>query len=250
MEYDMVYRQMQDFFSGVNQNFSLMEDPVDMHVQMSYFESSYRVRDGVNEVDLLARKDELTDPEVAVEKKKALLVQMAGVASPEVYRVLEGYAKEPDKDLEGWAKMAVQENRMLLESHLLDSQPVFISTGLGGKGNKLRYFVVLFYKESDDLKPFQKKIVQDEISYALQKYDSELENLNFSSKYATMLVVVPLSSDIARMFRSAIEECNQFGDFLAPEFVVTNMKELSDAEINEAMTANYPITDDDFPSVD
>ena len=251
MEYDNIYRQMQHFFSGMNpKNFSLMQDPVDMHVQMNYFETSYRMKEEFKEADVLARKDELFSPDVPVEKKKKLLVQLASVPSPEVYRVLESYAKEPDKELEGWAKMALQENRLFLESELLDNRQVFISTGLGGKGNKLRYFVVLFNKENNDLKPFQQKIVQDEVSYALQRYDSELEKINFSSRYTTMLVIVPISSDIAKMFRDAIEECNQFGDFLSPDFVVTNMKELSEAEINEAISANHPITDDDFPPVD
>ena len=251
MENDNVYRKIQEFFGGLNNNFSLMEDPVDVAVQMNYFETSGRQRGNVKEEDLMTQKDKLFDPNVSADKKKILLVQMASVPSPEIYRVLESYAKDCDIEMKEWAKLALQENRLLLESHLLDSRQVFISTGLGGKGHKLRYFVVLFNKNSSDLKPFEQKVVQDEMSYALQKYDSELEKLNFMQHYTTMRVVVPISSDLTKLFREGIEECNQFGDFLSTDFIVTNMKELSEEEINDALSGNQDIiTDDDFPPVD
>ena len=252
MESENVYRKIQEFFGGLNNNFSVMEDPVDVAVQINYFETSGRTRGAVNEEEVLVRKNELFDPQVSLEIKKALLVQMAGVPSPEIYRVLENYAKTPDAGLKDWSKMALQENRLLLESHLLDDRQVFISTGLGGKGNKLRYFVVLINKNSDDLKPFQQKVVQDEMEYALQKYDSELEKLNFMQHYTTMRVVVPICSDLTKLFRDGIYECNQFGDFLSTDFIVTNLKELSEEEINEALSENHydAITDDDFPPID
>ena len=252
MENESVYRKIQDFFGGLDNNFSLMEDPVDVSEQMNYFETSGRTRGTIKEEDMLVRKNELSDPEVSLEKKKKLLVQMAGVPSPEIYRILENYAKDPDTELKDWSKLALQENKLLLESHLLDNRQVFISTGLGGKGNKLRYFVVLINKNGDDLKPFQQKVVQDEMEYALQKNDSELEKLDFMHHYTTMRVIVPICSDLTKLFREGINECNQFGDFLSPDFIVTNMKELSEEEINEALSTNHydAITDDDFPPID
>jgi len=251
MENDNVYRRIQEFFGGLNNNFSLMEDPVDVAVQMNYFETSGRLRGNVKKEDMLAQNDKLFDPNVSADKKKILLVQMASVPSPEIFRVLESYAKNCDADMKEWAKLALQENRLLLESHLLDNRQVFISTGLGGKGHKLRYFVVLINKNNSDLKPFEQKVVQDEMSYALQKYDSELEKLNFMQNYTTMRVVVPISADMTRLFREGIDECNQFGNFLSTNFIVTNMKEMSEEEINEALSGNHNmITDDDFPPVD
>jgi len=252
MESENVYSKIQEFFGGLN-NFSVMEDPVDVVEQINYFETSGRTRGSFKEEDILVRRDELFNPHVRLVKKKILLVQMAGIPSPEMYRALETYAKNPDADLKDWSKLALQENRLLLESHLLDNQQVFISTGLGGKGHKLRYFVVLINKNRDDLKPFQQKVVQDEMQYALQKHDSELEKLNFMHHYTTMRVVVPIRSNLTKLFREGINECNQFGDFLSPEFIVTNMKELSEEEINEALSTKHDHIvdfDDDFPPID
>jgi len=250
MEGENVYNKIQEFFGGLNNNFSLMEDPVDVVTQMNYFETSGRMRGSYKEADILAKKDQLYDPDLFVEDKKKLLVQMAGIASPEMYRALENYAKNPDPDLAEWAKLALQENKLLLESDLLESSQVFISTGLGGKGHKLRYFVVLINTDGNDLKPFQQKVVQDEMKYALQRYDGELEKLDFMHRYTTMRVVVPISSDLTKVFREGIDECNQFGDFLSTEFIVTNMKELSEEEINDAISGGQdPFLEDDFPPV-
>ena len=252
MENENIYRKIQDFFGSLNQNFSLLEDPVDVKTQVKYFETSSRMSGDFTEAEMLSRKDELFDSAVTVENKRALLVQMAGIPSPEIYRVLEEYAKNPAEELKDWSKMALQENKLLLESHLLDNHQVFISTGLGGKGRKLRYFVVLINKSGNDLQPFQQKVVQDEMQYTLQRYDSELEKLNFMQRYTTMRVVIPLSSDLTKMFREGIEECNQFGDFLSSDFIVTNMKEMNEEEITEALSPNNstPDDDDDFQPVD
>jgi len=251
MEGENVYRKIQEFFGGLNNNFSLMEDPVDVTLQMNYFEASARIRGKFKDEEVVARKDDLFDAKLPVENKKILLVQMAGIPSPEIYRTLESYAKNPDTDMEEWAKLAMQENKLLLESDLLDRRQIFISTGLGGKGHKLRYFVVLINKNGDNLKPFEQKVLQDEMQYALQKYDSELEKLDFKRQYTTMRVIVPISSDLTRLFREGIDECNQFGNFLSHDFIVTNMKELSEEEINEALSGNQNIDfEDDFPPID
>jgi len=250
MENENVYNKIQEFFGGLNNNFSLMEDPVDVVTQMKYFETSGRMRGSYKEADVLAKKDQIYNPNLFIEDKKKLLVQMAGIASPEMYRTLENYAKNPDPELLEWAKLALQENKLLLESDLLERSQVFISTGLGGKGHKLRYFVVLI--NNNDLQPFQQKVVQDEMKYALHKHDSELENLNFMPRYTTMRVVIPISSDLTKIFREGIDECNQFGNFLSNEFIVTNMKELSEEEINDAISGGgqTPFFEDDFPPIE
>jgi hypothetical protein len=253
MDNDDVYRKIQDFFGNMQDNFSLLEDPVDVAVQMEYFDTCGKVRGKFKEEDILAGKDELLNPTLSIDEKKQLLVQMAGIPNPEIFRTIEAYAKNPDSELKEWVQLALQENRLLLESHLLDRRQVFISTGLGGKGHKLRYFVVLINKEGGDLQPFQQKIVQKEMEYALQRHNSELEKLSFLNDYTTMRVIVPISSDLTKLFREGIDECNQFGNFLSNDFLVTNMKELNEKEIKEAINSkNDPADelDDDFPPID
>jgi hypothetical protein len=253
MDNEDVYRKIQEFFGNLQDNFSLLEEPVDVAVQMKYFDTCGKVRGTLKEEEILAKKDDLLNPELSVAGKETLLAQMAGIPNPEIYRVIEAYAKNPDGSLKEWVQLALQENKLLLESHLLDRRQVFISTGLGGKGHKLRYFVVLINKVRGDLQPFQQKVVQDEMEYALRRHDSELEKLNFMNEYTTMRVIVPISSDLTKLFREGIDECNQFGNFLSNDFIVTNMKELNEHEIKEALDARNDDTEtleDDFPPIE
>ena len=51
---------------------------------------------------------------------------------------------------------------------LLDEHQVFISTGLGGKGKKLRYYVVFLNKKTDEmLNATQQKLLKDELIFEL-----------------------------------------------------------------------------------
>ncbi|MDR3093954.1 MAG: hypothetical protein LBU62_04850 [Bacteroidales bacterium] len=252
MDNESVYKRIQDFFGNMD-NISLLENPVDVTVQMQYFDLSGKVRGKQSNKEILAHKDDLFNSEITIAKKKKLLAQMAGIPSPEIYRTLETYAKQPDETLKEWAQLALQENKLLLESDLLECPQVFISTGLGGKGHKLRYFVVLFNRVGGNLQPFQQKIVHEEMEDALKRHNSELEEVHFMDNYTTMRVVVPLTSDLTRVFREGIDECNQFGNFLSNDFIVTNMKELSSTEIKEALdTKNEALSEleDDFPSIE
>ncbi|MDR1672789.1 MAG: hypothetical protein LBS09_04915 [Bacteroidales bacterium] len=253
MENDDAYSKVQEFFGNMQGNFSLLEDPVDVAVQMRYFDTCGKVRGTLKDEDILEKKDDLANPDVSTEEKENLLAQMAGIPNPEVFRAIEAYAKNPDEPLKEWVQLALQENRLLLESHLLDKRQIVISTGLGGKGHKLRYFVVLINKDGGDLQPYQQKIVHDEMEYALRRHDSELEKLNFMNDFTTMRVVIPISSDLTKLFREGIEECNLFGNFLSNDFIVTNMKELNENEIKEALNSKNNATkelEDDFPPID
>ena len=66
-----------------------------------------------------------------------------------------------------------------------------------------------------------------EITYA------EIEKIDFLGQFATLVVMVPLKVALKDVFRSAIIECNQYGDFMKSNFIITNVKELNLAEIKD-----------------
>ena len=125
---------------------------------------------------------------------------------------------------------------MLIQSSLLDEQQVFISTGLGGKGQKLRYYVVFINKNRQTiLNTTQQKLLKDEVIYELKKNDGEFESMDFSEGFSTVLAMVPLQADLKNLFRNIIDECNQYGNFLNEDMIVTNVKVLSKSEIIEML---------------
>jgi hypothetical protein len=179
------------------------------------------------------KKELIFDGNIPEVERKNLFAQLASLEDVEAYRTIERYLKSASSGLRNWAILALQESRMLLESRLLDENQVFISTGLGGKGAKLRYFVVLIPRLAEPLTGLQQKIVRNEFEISLRKREAEIENLNFPGHYATLLVIIPLRVPLKEVFHEAIRECNQYGNFLRSNFIVTNVRELGLDEIED-----------------
>jgi hypothetical protein len=60
-----------------------------------------------------------------------------------------------------------------------------------------------------------------------------MEEVKFSGYIATILLLLPMNRSLKQVFQEAIEECNQYGDFLENDFIVTNVKILSFNEIED-----------------
>ena len=182
------------------------------------------------------------------EEKKDILIHLAINQNVEAYRAIEEFAKIEESQLKDWATIALQESRMLIESDLLDESQVFISTGLGGKGLNLRYFVVLLSTGENGFSDSQKKIIKSEFEYAINNNEGEIEKIDFPENYATFVSLLPISSDIQSIFKSALEECNQLGNFLQANFLVTNVKVFSNDEIKKFLEEKNDKFDDETDS--
>jgi hypothetical protein len=134
--------------------------------------------------------------------------------------------------------MALLENRILIESKLLDENQALISTGLGAKGNKLRYFIVFFTEDGSHINELQKRIIKNELNYSFTRNGSEIENLCFENGFASFTAVVPMTVPLQQFFSKIIQECNEFGGFLFDDYIITNVKVLSFDEIQELLALN------------
>jgi hypothetical protein len=233
MDDENIYDRIQDIFGHFPENFSILEEQIDIDLQMEYFEYSRSFKKDLNTENILAVKDNLFNKGHSLIRKKKLLVQLASLEEVEAYRAIEKYLRDPDKKLREWAILAFQESRMLIQSKLLDENQVFISTGLGGKGAKLRYFVVLINSFDKPFEDLQKKIIRTEFDFFLKKNEAELEEVSFMDDYCSLLAIVPIKISVRDVFKSAIAECNEYGGFIKTNFIVTNVKTLSYDEIKE-----------------
>jgi hypothetical protein len=175
----------------------------------------------------------LSEPGYSVDVKKEILARMASIESVECFRAIEAYMEHAMEPLLSWAILALNESRMLLESKIMDENQVFISTGLGGKDEKLRYFVVLMSRTKVDLTSTQKMVIKNEFEFILKKLDAVMEEANFSGFLATILLLLPMNQSLKSVFKEAIDECNRYGNFLNDDFIVTNVRVLSFGEIEE-----------------
>jgi hypothetical protein len=163
---------------------------------------------------------------------------LASVGKPEAYRAIERYSKQAPAELKEWSLMALQESRMLLESQLLDEQQIFISTGLGGMGGKLRYFVAFFPESGNDFTPTQQKLLENELEISFKKFKCDMENLSFHPNHASLLALIPINVHVRQPFVHTIEECNSLGFFVKENFLITNVKRLSWEEIEVIKKSN------------
>ncbi|MEN8203341.1 MAG: hypothetical protein ABFS28_12155 [Bacteroidota bacterium] len=232
-EHENLYEKIQEILGANPGNLKILEQQIDMDLQVEYYESSRRLKEDRDETWAMEHMQYLGEPGYSTEVKKEILARLATTGKVESFRAIETFLKEGELSLQKWALLSLNECRMQLESKIMDENQVYISTGLGGRDEKLRYFVVLISRSRMDLTPTHQMVIKNEFEYILKKFDAELEEVNFSGYLATILLLMPMSFSLKAVFQEAINECNLYGDFLNDDFIVTNVKTLSFQEIQD-----------------
>ncbi len=239
MEEEKFYKNIQKALENLPDNYSILEEQIDVEVQIKYFEFAKKVRKKNIQDECFKSREELFLEETEIDRKREILSVIATIDDVKAYRTIEKFVNETEGELKKWAILAMQESRMLIQSSLLEEQQVFISTGLGGKGKKLRYYVVFVNRDKQKiLNKTQQKLLKDELIFELDASEGEFETMDFLEGFSTSLVMLPLQTDIKNVFRNVIDECNQFGNFLDEDMIVTNVKVMSRGEIIQLLHKN------------
>jgi hypothetical protein len=225
------FEHMQQFLSDFKGDINIIDEKIDIKLQIEYFDMSKDMKGQTVLSDWEEKSEMLNDISTPLEAKKKILVQLASMDDVKAYRIIENFTKIADGSIKHWSLLALQESRMLLQSKLLDQSQVLISTGLGGKENKLRYFFVIFSSNELAFSDFQKKIIKNEFDDLLQKNNAEIEEIRYHDNIATLLLLIPLNVPIQNLIGKTISECNQYGNFLKDNCIITNVRVLDIEEI-------------------
>ena len=242
------FDSLNDFLSQMEDNVSIISGNIPVEIQLQYYKFIEKLDKNLNKEEINERADMLFTPEMDIEEKKKLLVQLASFDDVKFFRTIEKYNKQPDPELKHWASMAYNHAKVNLENSFLPEKKILISTGLGGKGSKLRYFVVLL--KDNQTSPFtetEKKVVKNEIDIVFKENDVELETLEFNDNYLTLKMLLSLKVPVQSIFLQIISNCNELGRFMSEHFIVTNVKELKHREIQDIIKKennkdNNPVT--------
>jgi hypothetical protein len=232
---DNIYDKIKEFLGTMTGNVAVLEYQIDADIQLEYNHLAEQEMNLSNPAEILQKKDTLNSPGYSIDYKKKYLIELAKIGTVESHHILEKYITLPDKELKEWAMLAFQENKMLLESSLLDENQILISTGLGGKGLKLRYFTVLKTESGRVFSDYEKKLVKSEMRFSLKNNHGELESIHFNRELCRILSVIPLQIPIQPLFEKVIEECNLYGNFIDQECLITNVKILTGKQIRNLM---------------
>jgi len=219
-------------FRNDSDNFTLIDEPIDLSTQEEYLRFSETVDlDNVNYEEVLMGRDKLFNEDTSIETKKEILILLGHLGTPESCGILEKYLKNPEANLRDWALLSLKECRMFVEGVLLKQDGGFVSTGLGGKGNKLRYYFVV---SSNDGLPFSethRNTLINGFETISHKYRSQIEEVDLEATYAMIGMLIPMDIAVGEIIEEGISECNKINKFLFPDYYVTNIRRPTHKEI-------------------
>ena len=219
---------------NVLDSFVLIDEAIDLSIQEEYVSFSETIDfDNVDYEEVLTESNKLFYGDIPVELKKRILILLAHLGTAESCRTLEKYLKISEGNLGDWALLSLKECRTFLESVLLQEEGGFISTGLGGKDNKLRYYFIVSSKDGLPFSENHRNTLKRGFETISHKYRSEIEEISFEATYAMIGILVPMDVAVGEVVEEGITECNKMGEFLFPDYYVTNVKKPTHEEISK-----------------
>ena len=234
-QYDDIFSDFQKTFGGLKGNLHVLNTHTTIEKQMEYFRYSEYVKKQAANIEIDDQVGILYSQESPADKKKFAMAFLATAGDVKAYRELEKYAETLTNTDEGelydWARLSLLQAQIILKSEFSDEKQIFISSGLGGKEHQLRFFA--FFKANPLLpfSPYQVKLIEKEFPFFIQEYGGETEEIVVKGIFFSILFLIDLQVDIREMLKRALDECNQYGNFIDHSFVITNMKKYSDEEI-------------------
>lgn len=230
-----LFDKIQKIYQKNPNRLNIIEEQIDLDIQMNYFKRSGMLKKQVVTLDeVLAKVPVLYDPDARLEEKRDILILLASFEDIETFRFLEKYKNEAVGEIKLWASMAYRESKLLLESSLLeDDERILISTGLGGKGTKLRYFICLVHKNEEFFTETQERIIRNELVSSMERHDAELESFSVENHLLKMFLLVPINEQVKDIVNDIIDACEELGDFLDNHIIITNVRAFSNDEISQ-----------------
>ncbi len=223
---------LNEIFSKVK-NVNILEKLNNPEVLLEYLELENKLKNTIDKKQILERKDELFLPTLGKEEKKRLIIQLANTDEVQAYQTLKKFSETAEEELQDFIKIALQESRALLQSTILGEPSILITSMLGGKDNKLRYFAMIFKNDMQEFTPWQKNIIEKEITFWLEQNDGESEEIKINKNFASLVFLFPYNHLPQIKIQELIRNINYFGNFLKEKFMIRNDKILSQEESQE-----------------
>lgn len=239
MEYkeERDWKKVKQFFEKKNVQYSVMEEHVDVYVQRRFINLLKSLEKKPREFkkkksEALANAQNLYNDLYLDSEKRELLVLLATLEDVTAYRAIETFQKQ-DTPLKKWATIALQQSRMLVQATLLEDKTVYVSTGLGGEGKQIRYFGAFIAKRNIRFQPYQLDMIYKEMEQAVNQHNGKIEEHEASKRIVTFTLLLPLDVDVKQMFENIITECNNYGNFLEKNPMLTNVRKFKLQEVED-----------------
>jgi len=217
---------------NVTDGVDLIEDEIELFVQQQYIDFSKKIDfDSYDYKQVLKEGEKLFSEDTAFETKQIILLRLAHLGTIDSYRTIERYLRLPENNLRDWALLSLKECGMFLQNSFLSEEGGLLSTGLGGKGNKLRYYFVLRTKKGLPFSEKDRDMMHNVFKMIARQFESDIEELFLEKNYAMVKILIPMDVAVGTVIDEGIIECNKKQEFLAPSYYVTNVKKPTNEEI-------------------
>lgn len=237
--FDEILDGLRDENGKIDSSLHIIEKAIPIEEQMEYFNWAKSIR---NDGDIQHKTfwiATLFTPEIDLNRKKDALVILAGLGDIASHRAIETYNSSPlEVELANWGMMAYAESKMLIHSELSGEKQVLISTGLGGIGSKLRFFLAMTTNDRVNFSEFQKEIISQEINFQFDKNNIQIEDFRFTDNFFTIIFLTEIEQNTKDLFLDFILECNTLGCNISTKHLLTNVRVFSDEEIKNTLTQN------------
>lgn len=222
------------FLTDHFEKMDILEDAIDFRTQNDYIDYSDSFERGeLTEEETINLSNMLYNTMMPVEDKKKVLTMLAHLGTVTAFRQIEKYYKCPEKELKQWSALALQECKMFLENSLTDRMTGFVSSGLGGIKNRLRFYFLVLPLDDQLFTETQKHVIQDEINLVAKNLQSMVESFDFSDTYVGFTALMPMDIALDTFIAKGIKQCNELGEFVFKFYYATNQAIPDESEIKE-----------------
>lgn len=209
--------------ASIPDEFRVIESQINFEVIDEYYELLEELDGQPDNLDELGNWENIKSKEAI----KKLLVKLSKIGDVPSYRKIERIIEAQNSEIMAFAHVALKFARMNLENQLSDEPIGFISSGLGGKGNKLRYYFAITSDEK--IEKDKETFIVDELQKVCARCDSEFEEIENHGNYVLIKILVSIDFAIGIVIEELINEC----PFIDEGYLCTNVEKPTVEFINQ-----------------
>ncbi len=208
--------EIKNLLESIPNEFRVIENEIKMNVVDEYYEFIEEM--GNRNVTKILQSQNCWKDLKSSREIKELLTCLSKIGDVRSYRKIEEIIKSGNVEILSFCFVALKFARLNLENHLSDESIGFVSSGLGGKGNKLRYYFVL--KSEENIEKDRESLIINELRNICKQNDSEFEDVENNGNYVLIKILVSVDFAIGDIIEKLISKCL----FIEKEYMCTNVE--------------------------
>lgn len=217
---------LKDILNSMPDDFRVIEQGINDGAASEYYEVMENLDGFVTEDEVLEQAVAWNE-NVPIKESKELLGWLSETISVEGFRAIERIIDTTTCDeIRQFGYVALRQARLFLENTFSDEPVGFVSTGLGGVGNRLRYHIVLQPK-TDIFTNEHERTIRQSFDHIGGKRSMEIEEMENRQRYVGVVLLASMDEAIGHIIDDLLGLC----EFVAEGYMSTNVQKINEDTI-------------------